>query len=212
MPGRYISAQKWESELLKIFTVQVHGVFCCAMPGVDDPGRLLSLCVSTCFLSEAMLSKALARGLNSIWGEGFIAHWMSSCWKKYSGGSSWALTFHLAKSARIASVLSMFAHRSSNYESRIIPTLAECSPWVNELWLGNNWMVEMFLRRAPYWHYFQTNRTHPCSANIAFFCKCERVITYCSVRGQTCHWDNGNLVFYCESLLTDSVMFMIAIA
>jgi len=42
-------------------------------------------------------------------------------------------------------------------------------------------MVEMFLRRAPYWHYFQTNRTHPCSANIAFFCKCERVITYCSV-------------------------------
>lgn len=121
--AEYISAQKGESELLKVFTVQVHGVFCCAVSGMDDPGRLLSLCVSTCCLSEAMFSKALAQGLNRSWGEGFIAHWMSSCWKNYSGCSSRALTFHLAKSARIASVLSVFAHRSSNYESRIIPTL-----------------------------------------------------------------------------------------
>lgn len=33
-----------------------------------------------------------------------------------------------------------------------------------------------------------------------------------AVRGQSCHRDNSNLVFYCESFHTVPVMFIIAIA
>lgn len=90
---------------------------------MHDATKLMALCFSTCFLFEAMFSQGLAQWLNSSQGKGFIEHWMSSRWKKYPGCSYPALTFRLAKSARIACVLSVFAHRSSNYESRIIPAL-----------------------------------------------------------------------------------------
>lgn len=71
---RYSSAQKGNSEPLRIFTVQVHRLFCCEVSNMHDASKLMALCFSTCFLFEAMFSKDLAQWLHSSQGEGFTAH------------------------------------------------------------------------------------------------------------------------------------------
>lgn len=71
MTGRYISAQKRESEMLKVFTVQVHGGFGCAMSGVDDPGRLLASGSALAGSLKLCLAKPWHKGLTGA-GEKFL--------------------------------------------------------------------------------------------------------------------------------------------
>lgn len=53
--------------------MQVPGVFCCAVSGMDDPGRLLSLCLSSSVSLKPCLAKSWHKGSTGA-GEKVLLH------------------------------------------------------------------------------------------------------------------------------------------